>query len=201
MHYSFALACSILIGLWVRADGPTTQPAPAATTRPADVIIVETTPCELSRRKLYSDGDDMSSLFATDKLVRKGTITVDAESFDLYLPEATRPYTIENNGRDDSHSANKSTRIAIDANHNGKISDDESWFANMPVRIADRMFDVVAIAEDGSRIELRPSNAPLAGMIVGRKAPAFTYKTADGVERTLESYKGKAFLLDIWSVT
>jgi hypothetical protein len=38
-------------------------------------------------------------------------------------------------------------------------------------------------------------------VIVGRTCPPFSFKTADGKEVNHEGLAGKAFLLDIWSIT
>jgi hypothetical protein len=63
------------------------------------------------------------------------------------------------------------------------------------------MFDVAEIAADGSRLVLKPSKSPLRGVIVGRRCPPFSFKTADGQAVSFESFAGKAFILDIWSIT
>jgi len=136
-----------------------------------------------------------------EKLVKKGSIRVSGKSFDLYLPESTEPYAVENKGESDSHHENSSTLLSIDGNGDGKLTGDEGWFASLPIRIADSMWEVVAIAADGSRIELKPSRKPLAGVVVGRKCPPFSFRTEEGKPVTLDSYRGKALLIDIWSVT
>jgi hypothetical protein len=63
------------------------------------------------------------------------------------------------------------------------------------------MFDVVDLAADGSKILLRASRAPLGGVVMGRKCPPFSFTTANGKAVTPDTFAGKAFLLDIWSVT
>ena len=73
--------------------------------------------------------------------------------------------------------------------------------ANLPIRLGDKMFDVAEIAADGSRITLKASKAPLSGVILGRKCPPFSFKTADGKIVSDETLSGKAVLLDIWSIT
>jgi hypothetical protein len=57
------------------------------------------------------------------------------------------------------------------------------------------------MAADGSRIVLKPSTAPLRGVVLGRKCPAFAFETSGGRKISLDTYKGQAFLLDIWSTT
>ena len=144
----------------------------------------------------------LTSVFAgppKEKLVRKGVVSVAGETFDIYLPEA--PYALENTGRNETAFENTATRVSIDANRDGKLAEDEHWFVNLPIRIGDAMFEVRSIAEDGRRVELQASTAPLSGAVVGRRVPPFKFETADGKTVTQDDYKGKAFLLDIWSVT
>jgi hypothetical protein len=135
-----------------------------------------------------------------DKLVKRGTISVDGQEYTLYLPKADS-YSTTNSGTDDSDSENTSTLISIDQNGDGKLTKDESWFANLPVRLGDKMFDLADIADDGSQIILRPSTSPPRGAVVGRTCPPFSFETADGEEVSLEEMAGKAFILDIWSFT
>ena len=134
------------------------------------------------------------------QLVWKGGITVDSESFDIYLPKAPA-YSIKNTAKDDGDLYNTSTLISIDSNHDGRLTADEGWFANLPVRIGDRMFDVIRIAPNGRSIILKSSAKPLSGVIVGRRMPPFAYKTRDGKAITENTFKGKALLIDVWSVT
>jgi len=208
----------IALATWsnsVRGGGPGDDKTPVAKDANAGAVVISMQKCNASRRGRFgvTEDDDeeqggekkTKSIFdfAMPKdvpLIRKGTLTVDGEAVTIYLPKAKR-YGVENTGRGDEHHSNKSTLLSIDADHNGKLGDDESWFANLPIRVADRMFEITRIAEDGSEIELRPSSAPLRGVIVGRKCPAFSYKTSDGRLITQDTYKGKAFLLDVWSVT
>jgi hypothetical protein len=63
------------------------------------------------------------------------------------------------------------------------------------------MFDIAEIAEDGSRIVLRPSKSPLRGVIVGQVCPEFSFETPEGDEVGLATLRGKPFFLDIWSIT
>jgi hypothetical protein len=135
-----------------------------------------------------------------DELVKRGTVEVDRQKYTLYLAKA-KSYTTKNTGPSDCDIDNTSTLISVDQNGTGKLTEHDGWFANLPIRLGDRMFDVVEIAKDGSRIVLKPSKSSLRGVIVGRTCPAFSFKTADGKEITRDSLAGKAFLLDIWSIT
>ncbi|HUN82208.1 MAG TPA: hypothetical protein VMV81_11945 [Phycisphaerae bacterium] len=192
---------AIFISLIV--SGASSAGMPPATQPGEDVISVEMRPCKQSRfaREISVLKLVLTGNRSTEPLVVRGTLEVGGESYDLYLPKKNDGYSTKNTGSDDSHFINTSTLISIDANHDGELTDDEGWFSNLPVRIADQMFDVVSIAEDGSRVELRRSKAPLAGAVVGRKCPPFSLQTADGRTLTLDSFAGKAFLLDVWSVT
>lgn len=138
---------------------------------------------------------------ATDtSLTRQGEIKVDGETFRLYLP-AAKAYSTRNTGTGDGQFENTSTLLSIDADHDGRLTEEEGWFVSLPVRVGDRMFEVARIAPDGSALTLKPSSAPLSGVIVGRRCPPFSYKTRDGKTFTQDTYRGKALLLDVWSVT
>jgi len=135
-----------------------------------------------------------------EDLVKRGTVDVDGQKYNLYLPKA-KSYAIKNTKPSDWVYENTSTAISVDQKGDGKLTEDENWFANLPLRIGDRMFDVAEIAADGSRIVLKPSRTPLSGIIVGRRCPGFSFTTAEGKPITRDGLAGKVFLLDIWSVT
>jgi hypothetical protein len=160
--------------------------------------------CKAKRPGKLTAGTGLLSLLVSgpprDKLVKRGTVSVDGQDYALYLPK-TDSYTTTNTGTDDSDFENTSTLLSIDHNGDGKLTEDESWFASLPMRLGDRMFDVAEIAEDGSQIILKPSKSPLRGVIIGRTCPQFSFATADGEEVSLEKLAGKAFILDIWSFT
>jgi hypothetical protein len=132
--------------------------------------------------------------------LKRGELTVDGETFALYLPR-DKTCTVKNTGSGDGHSDNKSTAITVAAKGDEKLAAARKSFANLPLRIGDRMFTVVDLAADGSRIVLRPSNEPLRGVVLDRQCPEFKFETSDGKVVTRDRYKGRAFLLDIWSVT
>jgi hypothetical protein len=135
-----------------------------------------------------------------DDLVKRGTAQVDRRKYTLYLAKA-KSYSTKNTAPSDRDGDNTSALISVDQNGDGKLTENDGWFANLPLRLGDKMFDVTEIAADGSRIVLKPSKAPLRGVIVGRTCPPFSFKTADGSEVSRESLAGKPFLLDIWSIT
>jgi len=170
---------------------------------PADVIVAMES-CKATRPgKITADTSVLKMIFSgppKDKLVKRGTVQVDGQDYTLYLPKAGS-YSTQNTESSDSGFENNSTLISVDHNGDGQLTDDESWFANLPLRLGDKMFGVAEIAADGSQIVLKPSQAPLRGVIVGRICPAFSFKTAEEEEVSLESLAGKAFILDIWSFT
>jgi hypothetical protein len=180
--------------------------AVALAARSGETTVVPLEACDLHRPgQLVVDGasDVAKLLFAgppVDHLTRRGTIAVDGVDYRLYLPEA-KSFTLENHGRGDDDLSNTSTRISVDANGDGTLTEDESWHANLPVRIGDRMFDVVAIAADGGSITLKTSASPLRGLIVGRHVPPFEFTTTDGKKIGSATLAGKPFVLDLWSIT
>jgi hypothetical protein len=58
----------------------------------------------------------------------------------------------------------------------------------------------VAIAAPSSTANARP-RARSSGLVAGQKCPAFSYRTVTGKRVTNSTFKGKAFLIDIWSTT
>ena len=166
-------------------------------------ITVTMEDCKASRPGKISGTTLLSLLFSgppKDKLVKRGTVPVDGQDFTLYLPKA-EGYSTTNTGDGDSDLENTSTLISIDHNGDGKLTEDEGWFANLPLRLGDKMFDVAEIAADGSRIVLKPSESSLRGVIIGRSCPPFSFQTPDGEEVSGETLAGTAFILDIWSFT
>lgn len=201
------LALALLLDSRALAQDDSAAPA----SQPVPALRVELSPCNATRPKMmHAEDVSMIGLLTgavrSERLVRKGAFRPDPdrdETFDILLPaaDAKSPYSLSNVAREDTYLYNTSTCISIDATRDGQHTADECWFASLPLRIGDRMFEVAAIDEQGAYLELRPSSVPLRGLIVGRKSPAFAFKTIDGVELTSASLAGKAFLLDIWSVT
>jgi hypothetical protein len=176
--------------------------APPASTDPA-AITVAMEDCKTSRLGTVTSHTILRLLVAgppREELVKRGTVTLDGKNYTLYLPKA-KAYSIKNSKPKDGDFENTSTLISVDPNGDGRLTAAEGWFANLPVRLGDSMFDVTEIAADGSRIVLKPSKAPLRGVIVGRSCPPFSFKTADGKEVSRDRLAGKPFLLDIWSIT
>jgi hypothetical protein len=193
--------CSVLLifllATCAAAQAGDNQPAAA----PPASITVQMEPCKASRPA------SITSLLAalaggarSEELIKRGTLEVDGEKCTLYLPKA-KAYSTKNTKKDDGEFENTSTLLSVDQKGTGKLTRHDGWFANLPLRLGDKMFEIAEIATDGSRIVLRPSKAPLRGLIVGRKCPPFSFKTADGKEYNLDRLAGKPFLLDIWSIT
>jgi len=178
-----------------RADPP---PAPQG-----DTLIVVMEDCQASRPGKVTSDTNVASLLQglpREDLAKRGTVRVGEQTYTLYLPRA-KAYTTRNAKPSDSGFHNTSTLISVDQGGGGRLKDEDGWFANLPLRLGDRMYDVAEIAADGSRVVLRPSKAPLRGVIVGRRCPPFAFKTAEGKVVSFESLRGRAFLLDIWSIT
>jgi hypothetical protein len=135
-----------------------------------------------------------------DDLVKRGTVKVDGQKFVLYLPRA-KSYSTKNTGASDCDHDNTSTLISVDQNGDGRLTVYDGWFANLPLRLGDKMFDVAELAADGRRMVLKPSKSSVRGVIIGGTCPPFSFKTKDGKEISRESLAGKPFLLDIWSIT
>ncbi len=136
---------------------------------------------------------------AGKQLPKRGKIKVDEETYYIYLPQ-TQLYNVTNTAAANAV-GDTSTLISIDHNQDGKLTGTECSSTSMPIRIGDRMFQVTAIAADGSSMELRESASPLRGVLVGRKCPEFSYTDPNGKKFTRDDFKGSALLIDIWSIT
>jgi hypothetical protein len=160
--------------------------------------------CKAARPRRISGATSILSLLfrgaGQDTLAKKGSVTVDERAYQLYLPKAPS-YAIKNSGKSDDQFENTSTLISIDSNGDAKLEDAEGWYANMPIRLGDRMFDVSEISKHGDRVVLTPSSAPLRGLVEGFKCPPFVFKKENGEAVSRDQFAGRAFLLDIWSVT
>ena len=180
--------------------GRTEEPAP----KEAASLTVVMEDCKASRpAKITSFGDAVRLAIGSQRredLVKRGTVHADGQKYTLYLPKA-ESWSRKNTGPSDCDDDNTSTLISIDQNGDGKMTEYDGWFANLPLRLGDKMFDVAELAADGSRIVLKPSKSQLRGVIVGRTCPPFSFQTADGKVISRDGLAGKAFLLDIWSVT
>jgi hypothetical protein len=191
---------SIILGLAAFGLSPPSSPTIAA----GGDIVIAMEGCKAARpASIASGASALSMIFSgrrTDELVKRGSLDVDGTKYTLYLPKSSS-YSIKNSKPSDSGFENTSTLISVDQKGNGVLTEQEGWFANMPIRLGDKMFDVAEIAADGSRIVLKASTSPLRGVIIGRKCPPFSFKTTDGKEVTLETLSGKAMILDIWSIT
>ncbi len=169
---------------------------------PADAITITLTETTVTRPGSVTGGL-LAAIFGGSgggEKLKRGEHTVDEQTFALFLPRA-KTCTIKNTGPNDGAFENTSTAITVAPKGDEKLTANQNWFANLPLRIGDRMFDVLDIAADGGTIVLKPSTAPLRGAVLGRKCPPFAFETSDGKKISLADYKGQSFLLDIWSTT
>jgi hypothetical protein len=194
-------ATTLLVPVFLAFAPPGTleQVEPTAKSTPSITIKMED--CQATRPGRTDIGLLRLLLFGPpkDQLVKRGAIDVDGQTYHVYLPKASS-YTIKNKAKPGTDE-DTSTLVSIDLDQDGQLTEQESWYASLPIRIGDRMFDVEEIAESGARIVLKPSTAPVRGLIKGRQCPPFKFATSDGKEISLGTLKGKTFLLDIWSVT
>jgi hypothetical protein len=159
---------------------------PAAVTRPGKF-----------KMKFGSNGLPIFEEPKEESLVR-GVMDSGNEKISFYLP-ASGPYkltTAEQHWTD-----NESTIISVDANNDGDFSDDDNWYTSLPIRMGDTMYVVKEIDPAGKWIRFLKTNAPATGMVVGKPCPDFKLTTIDKKTVTLADYKGKALLLDVWSMT
>jgi hypothetical protein len=170
---------------------------------PSAPLTIQLEDCKASGPVRITSDTGLLSLLSgppREQLVKRGSAKVDGQKLTFYLPRA-KAYTTKNTKSSDSSYENTSTVIYVDRKGDGKLAGEDGWPANLPLRLGDRMFDVAELAADGSRLVLKPSAAPLRGVIVGRSCPPFSFKTADGKPISRDCLTGKAFLLDIWSTT
>jgi hypothetical protein len=172
--------------------------------KPSPVITIPMKDCPAAepgkKPKQISGIQLATSTFGKEEMAKQGQLTLAGRDYAVYLPRA-KSYSLKNTAGTAVRLLNTSSVICIDQNGDGRLTPDEAWNANQPIRVADQMLDVVDLAADGSKIVLRASRAPLGGVVIGRKCPPFSLTTADGKPVTPDTFAGKALLLDIWSVT
>lgn len=182
------LACSSL------ATPNESTVAPVATFPAAEDLIVEMTPCDLKRPRLTMF---MSS--ASRRLALEGTVKVGNETFRVFLPSPKVGFSsVPRPRRKGILTTFTSTCLAVDQNHDGEISTWESYYAENPLRIGDSMFTVKAIDEDGT-LTLAPSELPLTGPVIGRKAPDFSWTSVKGETLRRDDFLGRAVVIDCWA--
>ncbi len=184
-------------------DAGKTESAPAQPMA-RKTIELFTEPCQLTRPQAKFEIDDLSIFslpnMEPDSVVKKCEIEVQGKKINIYLPEA-ETYSIENTDSDNTKFGNTSTYLSIDQDSNGKLEASESTPANLPVRILDTMYSVVAIAKDGSSISLVETDGPLLGVVMNRRCPEFSFPSVSGETISDKSILGKITVLDIWAVT
>lgn len=165
----------------------------AAQRTQADPIVVAMAPCDANRpvQQFY--------VKSSRNLVRKGAVQIAGESFDIYLPKEKACSHRPRPEQKGVLVARTSTYLAVDQDHDGKIGPLESYFADSPLRLGDTMFDIVDLAADGSSLTIRRSERPLTGAVLGRKAAAFEWTTADGRKVTRDGLAGRVVVIDCWA--
>lgn len=189
------------------AEKPVVQKTAPSQMRPLpiakeDEIIVELKPSAAKRQgrltiKIGPNGMPNIQEPKTEALVR-GEVNTGDETVPVYVP-AQGPYVLKS--KEKSKFENQSVVLSVDTNMDGYFPEYEMWFANKPVRIGNKMYNVREIDKDGTWMRLGRSLAPLSGAVLGRRAPDFKLTTIDGRHVSLDSYKGKVLLLDVWSMT
>lgn len=171
---------------------------------PADSVELRFEPAVADRpMPLTGLSDALASAFSgprREKLVARALFRDGERQVAIWRAQAER-FTTENRGADATAFENSSTLLSIDDDGDGVLTERESWFANLPLRIGDRMWEIEELAADGTRIRLRPSKAPLAGLLLGRRVPEFSFRTAEGQTFDHASLAGRPFVLDLWSIT
>jgi hypothetical protein len=195
-------AAALLVPAILVFTPPRTGGQDEPTAKSTSSITIKMEDCQASRPGRLADvGLLRLLLFGPPRveLGKRGAVGVDGQTYHVYLPKA-KSYTIKNQAKPGSDE-DTSTLVSIDLDQDGQLTEEEGWYASQPIRIGDQMFEIQEIAESGARLVLKRSNAPLRGLTKGRQCPPFKFATSDGKEISLETLKGKAFLLDIWSVT
>lgn len=141
-----------------------------------------------------------ASMQAREPLTLGGAIEIDGSSVTLYIANQEE-YSLVNTGAGNTNFENTATYISIDYNSDGRIEAYESLASNLPIRIFDSMFVVTEISKSKKLIALQQVDIPLAGAVLNRKCPDFSYKTVDGQTVSTDSILGKTTILDIWAVT
>jgi len=156
-----------------------------------DTVVVEMKPCDLRRPKPMM-------MLTSNRLVRKGEVRVGDQTYSIYLPRA-REYRLV--GKRVGAIPSDATAVSVDQDRDGKISATETFLADCPLRIADSVFDIVSIAKDGSKIELRRRKGPLVGCVSGRIAPAFDFETTSGKRVKRDDFRGRYLVIHFWAPT
>jgi len=201
-----ALACSLLAlsacGLAKASKPKVMLPSIAAPKAAENETLVSLRPTNIEREGImrFTIGPNGMPSFAEpekEKLVH-GELKVASEQASFFLP-LYGPHELASS---ENHSfQNTSTRISVDANHDGELERSEHWWTSLPIRLGDQMFDVTAIDPGSKWIMLKKSEAKLAGMVVGKPCPDFSFLTTNGYRATQDTFKGKWLLLDVWSMT
>ena len=143
-----------------------------------------------------------ASVGSTATALLEGEITVAGKTYTIFIP-AEGPYQLENTRQRglDNFLFTNATPVWFDQNGDGKLSFNEAWVSNHPIRFGNQMLEVISISPDGTTLTMRESKAPLGGLVLGERAPEFRLVDQNGGVHTLERYRGKYLILDLWSTT
>ena len=181
------------------SGGVASKPAPASTDKE---LVVKLSPSDIQHQPMFkisfsADGKPKFEEPKPEPMVR-GDVDLDSQKVAIYIP-ARGPYSLKS---EKTHSfENTSTGVFVDSNGDGRLDESECWWASMPIRLADSMFTVKDIDPGGTWIRFSRSSLPLSGVVVGKPCPPFSFQTMDGKTVSLADFKGKSFLLDVWSMT
>lgn len=158
-----------------------------------DSIVVAMAPCELQRPI------DSFYVKSSRNLVAKGTVQVDGESFDIYLPKEKAYSRVPRPEQKGVLIVRTSTYLSVDQNHDGKIGALESYFAESPLRLGNAMFEIVDLPANGGSITIRRTDRPLTGAVLGRKAAEFDWTAIDGSKLRRDDFKNRVLVIDCWA--
>lgn len=172
-------------------------PPQVAPTPELGQVVVKLKPSDVTRPGAFRMMDGSWDPPPPEKLSR-GELKVGSEHITIYVP-TYGPYSTQSA---EHHSySNTSTAISVDSDNNGQADPSEKWYTSLPVRLGDEMYEVKKFDPGGTWLLLEKSPTPLSGCVIGRKCPDFEFTTMEGKKVSLDTYKGKVLLLDVWSMT
>lgn len=197
---SLLWGCTPLLKAQQSAPPEPAQPAPTPEENEAVVRLVPSSIKCMSDMQVNFDSAGKPQFIEPHpiKLV-KGVVRVDDNTTaDIYIP-ARGPYSTTTK---ENHSlSNTSTLIYSDSNGDGQMDRTERWWSSLPIRLGDKMFEVKKFDPGSTWLLLAQSSKPLSGLVMNKPCIPFNFTMSDGKPITLNDYKGKTLLLDVWSMT
>lgn len=191
---TLAVAASLSVGS--QASATATQDHTPHT----GTYVVTLQPSKVLSRKMMpvAQSMNMASIKPTVPLL-EGTCVVDGRAYKVYKPKGWT-FDLDKPANFDNVAITQETGgIYVDYNGDGDLSTTERWFPFKPIRFGSVMLKVDSMSE--KQIVFSEVEGPPRGMIEGFSAPDFEYIDADGNLQTLEKYRGKYLLLDVFSIT